>query len=177
MSSRAKRIREYNEQLVNEVKATLPRNEDGSLIEGGLRAALARRLREKINLDTVADQRAAAVIESLTKQPGEDDDDDAGGLQLNLFGDLYGYNPLRLLKDSSGNIIEEERAPASFFMAELVRSSEHMRRATLWNNRKARKVEFFLQWCAAERAKGRPERELIWGNCAKETGIVHEKKK
>jgi hypothetical protein len=28
------------------------------------------------------------------------------------------------------------------------------------------------KWVEAERAKGRPETELTWGNCVRETGIL-----
>jgi hypothetical protein len=29
-----------------------------------------------------------------------------------------------------------------------------------------------VAWVERERAKGRPEAELTWGNCVKETGIL-----
>lgn len=32
--------------------------------------------------------------------------------------------------------------------------------------------EYHCKWAEAERAKGRPENELTWGNCVRETGIL-----
>jgi len=172
MSSKAARLRAYNQQIVDEAARGLPRNPDGSLIEGHLRAALARILREKVNLDVIADQRAAAVIDTLTKQAGEDDDEASDALQLSLFGESYGYNPQRLIKDSDGNIVEEDRATLPFILAELSRSSEHVRRASLWNSRKARKAEHFQKWVAGELNRGRTAIDLTWGNCIRETGVL-----
>jgi hypothetical protein len=88
----------------------------------------------------IASQRANTVLESLGRVPGSGDDDDAGGEQLNLFGDQYGYNPLRLIKGPDNEIIEEERATLPFMMADLVRSTENAQRAMVWNNRKAKQT-------------------------------------
>jgi hypothetical protein len=82
------------------------------------------------------------LIETLSRQESEDDDDDdPAQYRLQLGVDNYAYNPKRLVKDSRGNIIEEDKAPLSFILADLRRSSENVQRATVWNSRKARKAE------------------------------------
>lgn len=177
MASLSKKIRAHNQRIVEQASRGLPRNPDGSIVEIELRQAVARIVREKLDPDKMAERQAAAIIESCTKQDGEDDEegDGSAALQLELFGESYSYNPQRLIKDSHGNIIEEDRATLAFVLAELARSSDHMRRATMWNSRKARKAEHFQRWMQQEMAKGRSSLELTWGNCARETGILRGK--
>jgi hypothetical protein len=176
MANVSKKLRAHYQRLYDQASKGLKRNPDKSLVEDEVRKALANLVREKLDIDAMAQQKAAHIIESLTKQEGEDGDDgeDDSHLQLNLFGEHYAYNPGRLVKDSAGNIIEEDKATLSFLLAELARSSENVARATKWNSRKARKAAFFQQWVQAEMAKGRKVLELTWGNCAKETGIITE---
>jgi hypothetical protein len=171
------RLHAYNQQLIDSAKVGLARNPDGSLIEGQLRTALAKILRGKVDLDTIADQRAAAMIESQTRQPGEGEGDDPPPpMQLSLFGDSYGYNPLRLIKDSDGNIVEEDAATLPFILSELSRSSENVRRASMWNSRKAQKAVHFQKWIGEARKEGRKETDLKWGNCARETRVLRKNK-
>lgn len=177
MASRKSRLLAYYQQLIDKASEGLKRNADGSLVEGALRRSLAGIVRETLDADALANQKAAAIIEALAKQPGEDgeEDDDGGGLlQLELFGETYPYNPRRLIKNAWGDIIEEDKAPLSFILAELSRNAIHAARVMTWNSRKTRKAEYFQRWVESEMALSRSVLELTWGNCARETGILRE---
>jgi hypothetical protein len=176
MTSVAAKLRARNQALYDRAIKGLKRKKGGGYDEDEVRDALARLLRERIDPDVIASQRAAAVIEGLSRVPGSDDDDDdgAGGLQLNLFGDHYGYNPLRLIKDAAGQIIEEERATLPFMLAELTRSTVNARRAMVWNSRKAQQAQHFQKWISEQERRGRPVTDITWGNCVRETGLLRE---
>lgn len=174
MASLSNRLREHYQGLYEQAKKGLKRNADQSLVEDQVRAALAKIVRDKMDPDAMANQKAAHIIECLTKQPGEDDEDDdkPTQLRLDLGGEVYGYAPTRLIKDAVGNIIEEDKAPLSFVLDELARSSDNLRRASLWNSRKAKKAAHFQRWVVTQQANGRRVLDLTWGNCARETGIL-----
>jgi hypothetical protein len=173
MASLSSRLRAHYQGLYEQAKKGLKRNKNRSLVEDQVQAALAKLLRDKMDPDAMAMQKAAHIIECLTKQPGEDDDDDKPEqLRLDLGGEVYGYVPQRLVKDSVGNIIEEDLAPLSFVLDELARSSANLRRATIWNSRKATKAAHFQRWVAGQMEAGRDILDLTWGNCARETGIL-----
>jgi hypothetical protein len=175
MTSVAAKIRARNQALYDRAIKGLQRKPTGGFDDIELHDALARLLRERIDPDMIASQRAAAVIEGLSRVPGSDDDDDgAGGQQLNLFGDQYGYNPLRLIKGPDNTIIEEERATLPFMLADLVRSTENARRAMVWNSRKAQQAQHFQKWAREQADAGRPDTEITWGNCVRETGLLRE---
>lgn len=174
MASRSTKIRGHYQDLYGRACRKCKPNPDGSYVEEQVTNALARILLPDIDPDHAAMIKAKMIMATLTRQQGssEEDDDDASSLQLELFGETYPYNPLRLLKDSRGNIISEEKATLPFILAELARSAEHLSRVATWNTRKARKAKFFQEWCDSEMATGRKSIELTWGNCAKETGII-----
>jgi len=171
MASVQKRLRAHYQRLYIDAKRKVTPNPDRSVVEEDIRKQLAIMVRGSIDVDAMAEQKAVHIIETLTKQEGEDKDEPAS-LQLQLFGEKFGYEPTRLIKDSAGNIIEAELAPLSFVLAELRRSSENVQRATVWNTRKARIAEHFQRWVESQLGGGRSIRELTWGNCARETGIL-----
>jgi hypothetical protein len=176
MTSVAAKIRARNEALYARAIKGLTRKKTGGFDDDELHNAMAALLRENIDPDHIASQRAAAVLENLARVPGSDGDDDGpGGLQLSLFGDHYGYNPLRLIKGPDNTIIEEERATLPFMMADLARSTENARRAMIWNNRKVQQAQHLQQWTDQQRELGRPAADLTWGNCVRETGLLRER--
>jgi hypothetical protein len=168
MASKGSKVRLRYVLLYGAAKAKVKPNPDKSVVEANIRIELAKIIRDEIDVMQMADSRAAAIIESLTKQPEEDE----GPFQLDLFGEKYGYDPQRLVKDNQGNIIEEEHATIPFKMAELARSVENAGRIATWNNRKTKQMMHFQTWVSAEMMKGRSPLELTWGNCVRETGVL-----
>ena len=49
---------------------------------------------------------------------------------------------------------------------------DKVEKAKLEYERVRAEVEHFKKWIERERAKGRPEHELTFGNCVRETGVV-----
>jgi hypothetical protein len=179
MSRFTKRIRERQRELYKEAKAKVKPNENRSVVESQILDVLTAKLLESQDPQIAARRDAIKLIDNLTKHPGESEDDDDDGPQLKLslpkHNDTYSYDPERLIKDSVGNIIEEKDAPFDFKVAEMARSGENLHRASTWHTRKTRQVAHFQEWMAKQIEAGRPLRELTWGNCIKETGILREK--
>ena len=50
--------------------------------------------------------------------------------------------------------------------------ADKLTKALLEHARKQWQVDHMAAWIAIERAKGRPESELTWGNCIRETGVL-----
>lgn len=178
MSPPASKLRVHYQGLYDQAKRRCKPNPDGSYVEICVQSELARMVRADLDLDHAAMLKAKKIIEKLSKQDGEEDDDDDDSestQQLELFGDTYAYNPQRLIKDAIGNIIEEDKATLSFLLAELARSTQHMSRVAIWNNRKARKAQHFQKWHEQQTAAGRSSLELTWGNCARETNVIRKK--
>jgi len=172
MASSKKKTRLRYELLYSAAKAKVKPNPDKSVLEASVHVELTKLILGDLDPHQMAEAKASAIIEALTKQP---DDDGGGAHQLNLFGDTYSYNPMRLIKDDDGNIIEEEHATVSFKVAELARASANANRIVMWNNRKAQQLRHFQRWATTEAAKDRKAAELTWGNCIRETGVLRQK--
>lgn len=170
MSDKAARLRAHHQQLVETARSGLTKRPDGSVSEKELRTALALLLPPP-DPTAEAQKRAQQIIDSLSKQVGEDADEIVS-TQLNLFGDSYGHDLKRLVKDLDGNIIEHGAATLKFAEAELTRSSQHTARVTNWNTRKGQQVIHFKAWTDAQLARGRDPKQLTWGNCVRETGVL-----
>ena len=56
--------------------------------------------------------------------------------------------------------------------ADLECERSDLERARRAYERSRREADHMAKWASAERAKGRPESELTWGNCVRETGIL-----
>jgi hypothetical protein len=56
--------------------------------------------------------------------------------------------------------------------ARLDLAGEEVARATREAAIAEAEAELMERWVETERAKGRPEAELTWGNCVKETGVL-----
>lgn len=171
MTSIAAKMRARNEALYARAIKGLTRKENGGFDDDELLEAMARLLREDIDPERMSRQRAKDVLRNLAEVPGVDNDE-PGGLQLNLFGDQYGYNPLRLIKDGMGSTIEEANATLDFMLADMARSADHARRTATWSSRKANQTQYFQIWVMEQRRAGRAEAKLTWGNCVQETGIL-----
>ena len=178
MATQKTKTRTLNRTLYERAKEQVALNPDGSVVELTVEDALAYLLVEPVPKDPMIEARrkSKAIIEALGKLPNEEDDDDGDQLRLKLGGESYKYDPRRLIKDDEGNIIEEDKAPLSFILAELARSAEHTSRVNKWNSRKALKAVHFQRWIAAQQAAKRDEKELTWGVCARETGALVEPK-
>ena len=83
---------------------------------------------------------------------------------------LVDYDPQRLVSNGNGRIIENELAPVDFKVAEAARAQKGKDKR--WAAQLAAEAELHQRWATAERAKGRPERELTFGNCVRETGVL-----
>lgn len=53
-------------------------------------------------------------------------------------------------------------------------AQDEAERAQWWADRLRWEADHMDAWAALERAKGRPEGDLTWGNCVKETGVLTE---
>lgn len=138
------------------------------------------------DVDEVAAQMAAAVsidVPSMQMRQArqdlqllrhDDEDDENSPLQLNLFGEgrLVDYDPMRLVLGGNNRVILHHQAPLEYKVAERDRASENLEHALAKEARKQREVEVFSRWSHEQLALGRLPRELIWGNCVRETGIL-----
>jgi hypothetical protein len=92
--------------------------------------------------------------------------------QLSLFGDVWSFDPTRLVKDNRGNIIDYEKATLPFILADLARSSLHMQRVATWQNRKSQVALHYQSWFQAELDAGADPRSLTLGKCLRDTGLL-----
>lgn len=104
----------------------------------------------------------------------DDDDDEPSASQLNLFGEgrLVDYDPDRLVLGSNNRIVLHHMAPLEYKVAERDRATENLERARDKEARKQREVAIFSRWSSEQMAGGRNYRDLTWGNCVRETGIL-----
>jgi hypothetical protein len=169
------------QQIIDQAKRRVSRRTDGAMIESNLTREVASIVKAEIDPDTEAIRIARRWLDAETKQPGESDDaeeeEDSSQLRLFIDGDDYGYKAERLMRSSTGYIIESDRATLAFKMADHTRSKDNLGRVSIWEKRKAHELELMRKWVEQERAKGRSEAELTWGNCIREMGLLFEPKK
>ena len=165
-SDRATRRRDKHIELVQEAKKGLPKDQEGG-VDG---EALIQRLMEILPFDVDAARRAraATVLESSTR-PG-------GGRvegQLCLPGcEPYDWEPYSQILDADGKYYDRISAPLKAYQAEADRARVNVDNAVKWSNIKAQQAAIFSQWAVDEAIKGRPRRELTWGNGILETAIL-----
>jgi hypothetical protein len=131
-------------------------------------ADVERELAELILVDVGREQlrRAKDIIESLSRA-----DPKAPGPLLTLMGDKYAFEPDRLIL-ADDRVVENARAPLEFKEMEAERAEENLARVTRQTARKVKERDHFRPWYYREAAKGRPLLELVWGVCARETGLL-----
>jgi hypothetical protein len=159
-------VQEFERALYEQAVATVTRAPDKSFAEADLEAALADLI--EINVGKEKRKRAKEIISSRAR-PGATEP--AG--QLVLPGlDPYLYEPDRLIRDDSGNVVENRNASIEFKQADARRAREHAKDATLWAERKTVENERFAAWALREAMRGRPALELTWGTCLVESAFV-----
>lgn len=141
------------------------RNPDGSIIEGNL----VRLVAEHIDYDVDrAKLGLAQRIVARRKRPGQTASDG----QVCFPGmELYGYEPQRLLADDAGNVIENKHARVKFKAAEAKRAQQDVVQAADRAAREQNELGHFSVWAADELAAGRPQSEVTWDTCVRETGL------
>lgn len=136
---------------------------------------VAEKMADQVAVDVRAMQWRQAMIDlQLLRQ---EDDDEGGTLQLNLFGEgrLSDYDPNRLVLGPNNRIIEHYLAPLEYKQAERDRARENLERAQAKEAIKAREVEVMAAWSLEQLAAGREPRDLTWGNCVAERGILRQR--
>lgn len=100
-------------------------------------------------------------------------------LPLDRGGDGSGhdYDPSRLMAaadptDGVTVMIEADAAPEFIRVGENRRIKKNFDRVALRKARDDWELEIFQGWIRRQRALGRPENELTWGNCWKELGLL-----
>jgi hypothetical protein len=129
-----------------------------------------------VDIEAAKLRKARAVLDFLARPESESDNENPQPTQLVLQfsdGDRYPFSPRRVIRDSSGGIIEAERALLEDKRCDLERANENLGRVTLWRNRKLREVQIHETWVSAQ-PETRPPLQLTWGNCVRETHLLIE---
>lgn len=156
------------EQSYRFAMANAERNPDGSVVEESLIGIV----NNVVDFDAEKEKLGyARRIVSARKKPGQTAP--RGKVALPGLG-LREYEPERLVADDDGNVIENSRASARHKRAEARRSATHADRA---NERAAQdEAEAYLieKWEREQRAIGRDPRELTFGQCVAELGLLDD---
>lgn len=154
------------DQLGDRVAAALaqcPRDDDGNVAEDVLVKVLAAGI--DIDIDRERQRRAKALI-SRASRPGSTDP--AG--QLQMF-DTYPYEPLRLVRDDNGNVVEQHRAQPDMKAAEARRARLNVQRAQVHAERKTVEAEEHSKWVLEQVRSGVTDKtELTFDAFVKSTG-------
>jgi hypothetical protein len=169
-SERISRLRDKQIELVRRAKAGLPKDEEGGVDGEKLIEALIE-IMPPIDVNAAQRARAVAVLEGSTRPGGGKVDG-----QLILPGcEPFDWEPYAQIEDAEGKYYDRISAPVKAYQAEADRARVHVDHAVKWLNVKAQQASIFSQWALDEALKGRPRRELTWGNCIIETAILHPK--
>jgi hypothetical protein len=137
---------------------------------------VAEKMADQVAIDTRVMQirQAKQDLQLLRGDEEDDDDSDHSPLQLNLFGEgrLVDYDPFRLVLGPKNRVVAHHLATLEYKVEERNRATENLRRAHVKEACKAREVEIFAAWSLEQLRLGRKARDLIWGNCVTETGIL-----
>jgi hypothetical protein len=96
-----------------------------------------------------------------------------------LFGQLafedngvrWGYAPDLLIKTDDGEeIVEQDNATLEVKFAQWKRSRKNSEASVISSNRIGDETQRFAEWVMPERAKGRPEEQITFGNFIRESG-------
>jgi hypothetical protein len=146
--------------------ANAERNPDGTIIESSLVEIVAH----AIDFDPDEQRRGLAQrIVSRRKKPGMTAP--AGKVALPGLG-LREYEPERLVADDDGNLIENSRATVQHKKAEARRSAANADRATERAEQDKVEADLIEGWAAAQQQDGRDPRELVFGACLAELGLL-----
>lgn len=148
--------------------ANAQRNADGTIIEKSLVEIVAHAI------DFDADEQRlhlAQRIVSRRKKPGMTAP--AGKVALPGLG-LREYEPDRLVADDAGNLIENSRATPAHKEAEARRSALNADKAVERAEQDRAENELIQQWAKEQRFAGRDIRELTFGVCVAELGLLDD---
>lgn len=146
--------------------ANAQRNPDGTIVESSLVEIVAH----AIDFDPDEQRRGLAQrIVSRRKKPGMTAP--AGKVTLPGLG-LREYEPERLVADDDGNLIENSRATVKHKKAEARRSAANADRATERAEQDRTEAELIEAWAVDQQTAGRDERELVFGVCLAELGLL-----
>lgn len=142
------------------------RNVDGTIVESSLVEIVAH----AIDFDADKERRGLAQrIVSARKRPGLTAP--AGKVTLPGLG-LREYEPNRLVADDSGGVIENSRATVKHKQAEARRSALNADRAVERAEQDRAEAELIDAWAKEQQRAGRDERELTFGTCLFESGLL-----
>jgi len=148
--------------------ANADRNPDGTIIEKSLVDIVAHAI------DFDAEQQRLGLaqrIVSRRKKPGMTAP--AGKVTLPGLG-LREYEPERLVADDDGNLIENSRATVKYKKAEARRSASNADRANERAEQDRAEAELLDDWAKGQQQSGRDERELTFGACVTELGLLSD---
>lgn len=148
--------------------ANAERNSDGTIVEKSLVEIVAH----AIDFDPEQQRLGLAQrIVSRRKKPGMTAP--AGKVTLPGLG-LREYEPERLVADDDGNLIENARATVQHKKAEARRSALNADRATERAEQDKAEADLIDTWTKEQRQAGRDERELTFGVCVAEMGLLDD---
>lgn len=141
------------------------RNPDGSVVEDDLVGLVAA----SVDFDVDAAKRGLAQrIIARRKRPGQTASE---GSVVFPGMEHYAYEPHRLLSDDDGNLTENQHAWVKFKAAEARRAQIDAQRAVDRASREQNESGYFAVWAADQLAAGRPQSEVTWDTCVRETGL------
>lgn len=150
--------------LLERAKKLTKRQESGQFVE----VELLANLEKLIVVDVGAEQKRIAkeILDSETK-PGATSP--IG--QLKLPGmELYDYEPWRMIRNDTGDIIEQDRSGIDFKSAEARRARKHAREAEVWADRKVEEETGYAKWIIEQQRKGRTKK-LTFGDYVRESQL------
>lgn len=146
--------------------ANARRNSDGTIVEESLVDIVAH----AIDFDPEKERLGLAQrIVSRRKKPGMTAP--AGKVALPGLG-LREYEPERLVADDDGNLIENSKATARHKRAEARRSAANADRANERAEQDKAEADLIDAWTHDQQAAGRDPRELTFGACVAELGLL-----
>lgn len=148
--------------------ATVARNDDGSVNESDLEAAVAT----FVDFDAEEARRGLAKrIVARRKRPGQTAPE--GQLVLPGF-DPYSYEPYRLVADEAGHVVENSKAGTAFKAAEARRAQRDADKAHARAGRQQEEYAIFSDWAVAQLSQGRALADITWDNCIRELHMWKE---
>lgn len=141
------------------------RNQDGTVVEGSLVALVA----ERIDFDAAKERHGKAQrVVANRKRPGRTAS--AGAVVLPGM-EPYRYEPLRLLADGAGNLVENRHATPEVKDAAASRSVRAAGKAMDRADRDGREADEFRWWATRQYEAGRDPAEVTWDTCVREAGM------
>lgn len=157
--------------LFEEAKRLTAADPDGTWNEDDLINTLAPMI--DVDVDAERKRRAKEIVNSRTKPGGT-----RPRGQLTLPGlEKFAWEPERMVRDDNNRIVEEEKAPYDYKVAEAQRARGHAEAASDWADRKSEEVFLYGKWAAEQSRAGRPVLEVTWGNCVRELGFLTEERR